>query len=116
MADYVTLAQARAYVGITDGSITIDDATISLAITAASAVIDHSTDTTFTGTIPSAIQLACLLLVNRWVKRKRAPFGVTGSPEMGTEMRIWARDPDVKDLIRPYRVVWGAVGATDESE
>jgi hypothetical protein len=57
--------------------------------------------------IPPTIVSAALLQASRIVKRRDAPFGVAGSPEMGTEIRLLARlDPDVDVLIRAYRRYW----------
>lgn len=60
--------------------------------------------------IPAAVHQACLLQVARLFKRRDAPFGVAGSPEMGSELRLLARlDPDVEVSIGPYKRQWGAV-------
>lgn len=53
--------------------------------------------------IPDAVREATLLQASRLVSRRDAPFGVAGSPETGSEVRLLARlDPDVEQLIRPY--------------
>lgn len=53
--------------------------------------------------IPDAVHEACLLQSSRLLSRRDAPFGVAGSPEVGSEIRLLARlDPDVEQLIRPY--------------
>ncbi len=60
--------------------------------------------------IPDAIHQACLLQASRLLSRRDSPYGVAGSPEAGTELRLLARlDPDVAVAVRPYRRVWGAV-------
>lgn len=54
-------------------------------------------------TVPTAIAEAAFLQSLRLFKRKDAPFGVTGSPELGSELRLLERlDPDVAVLIRRY--------------
>lgn len=59
--------------------------------------------------IPEPIRLATLLQANRYVKRRDAPYGVAGSVEMGSEMRLLNKlDPDVEVLIRPYKRIWVA--------
>lgn len=59
------------------------------------------------GTAPAAIKQACLVQSSRLWKRKDAPFGVAGSVEFGSEMRLLAKlDPDVESLLRPYRRTW----------
>lgn len=60
-------------------------------------------------TVPPAVEQACLLQASRLVKRRDSPFGVAGSPEAGSEMRLLARvDPDVEVALRAYRRMWGA--------
>lgn len=59
--------------------------------------------------VPDAITQACLLQASRVFKRKEAPFGVAGSPEYGSEMRLLAKvDPDVEVIIGPYKRIWAA--------
>jgi len=53
--------------------------------------------------VPDAINEACCIQSLRIFKRKDAPFGVTGSAEMGQLMVIPRLDPDVKMLLDPYR-------------
>lgn len=53
--------------------------------------------------VPQAIHEACMLQASRLLSRRDAPFGVAGSPEVGSEMRLLARlDPDVEILVKPY--------------
>jgi hypothetical protein len=53
--------------------------------------------------VPRAIHEACMLQASRLLSRRDAPFGVAGSPETGTEVRLLARlDPDVEILVKPY--------------
>lgn len=59
--------------------------------------------------IPSSIQNATLLQAARLMKRRDAPFGVAGSPELGNELRLLERlDPDVAVMVADYRRWWGA--------
>lgn len=54
--------------------------------------------------VPEAIREACLLQASRLIARRDAPFGVAGSPEVGSEVRLLAKvDPDVEVSLRPYR-------------
>lgn len=54
-------------------------------------------------TVPVTIKQATLLQASRLFKRRDAPFGVAGSPEAGSEIRLLARvDPDVAVTLRPY--------------
>jgi len=58
--------------------------------------------------VPLAIKQATLMQANRWVMRRDAPFGIAGSPQDGSEMRLLAKlDPDVAVAIRPYYRMWG---------
>ena len=53
--------------------------------------------------VPQVIHEACMLQASRLLARRDAPFGVAGSPETGSEVRLLARlDPDVEQLVRPY--------------
>jgi len=52
--------------------------------------------------VPAPVKEACLIQAYRIFKRKDAPFGISGSPEMGM-MRIGRLDPDVLWLLDPYR-------------
>ena len=49
-------------------------------------------------------QEATLLQASRLAARRDSPFGVAGSPDAGSEMRLLARvDPDVAVALEPYR-------------
>lgn len=59
--------------------------------------------------VPTAIEQATLLQAARLFKRRDAPFGIAGSPESGSEMRLLARvDPDVAVTLGPYVRWWAA--------
>lgn len=54
--------------------------------------------------VPPAVKEATALQASRLVSRRDAPFGVAGSPAMGSEVRLLAKlDPDVEVALRPYR-------------
>ena len=54
--------------------------------------------------VPATVQQATLLQASRLFKRRDAPFGIAGSPESGSEMRLLARvDPDLQVSLYPYR-------------
>lgn len=60
-------------------------------------------------TVPTPIKQACLLQASRLLSRRDSPFGIAGSPEMGSEMRLLAKlDPDVAVTVGPYQRWWGA--------
>lgn len=53
--------------------------------------------------VPVAVKQACLLQASRFVSRRDSPFGVAGSPDLGSELRLLAKvDPDVAVSLRPY--------------
>lgn len=57
---------------------------------------------------PASVQQACLLLANRFLRRKDAPFGVLAFPEMGTAVRLAREDPDVARLMANFDVTEGS--------
>lgn len=58
---------------------------------------------------PAAVPLATRLQGSRWVARRDSPFGVAGSPQDGSELRLLARaDPDVAVSLEYYRRDWWA--------
>lgn len=59
--------------------------------------------------VPSAVKLATLLLAAERFARRNAPFGIAGSPEMGTELRLLKQlDPDAWTDLQPLRQLWAA--------
>lgn len=57
--------------------------------------------------VPDAIEQATLLQANRFLSRRNSPYGVAGSPDQGSEVRLAARvDPDVKVSLGPYIRWW----------
>lgn len=61
-------------------------------------------------TVPSAVEIATLIQAARFFVRRDSPYGVAGSPDMGSEVRLLAAvDPDVAASLAPYRKFWGAV-------
>jgi hypothetical protein len=63
------------------------------------------------GTAPAPVKHATLIQASRLWLRKNAPFGVAGSVEFGSEVRLLAKlDPDVESLLRPYRRNWWVAG------
>lgn len=60
--------------------------------------------------VPEVVEQACLLQAARIFTRKNAPFGIAGSPELGSETRLLAKlDPDVAVLLSGVRRYWSAV-------
>lgn len=59
--------------------------------------------------VPTTVKEACLLQASRFLSRRDSPFGVAGSPDIGSEMRLLPKlDPDVALAVRPYYRWWGA--------
>jgi hypothetical protein len=59
--------------------------------------------------VPAAVKQATALQANRLASRRNSPYGVAGSPEAGSELRLLARvDPDVavslRGLVRARKV------------
>lgn len=60
--------------------------------------------------VPGAVKEAALLQASRFFQRRQAPFGVAGSPQVGSELRLLERlDPDVAVMLRAYRRDGGMV-------
>lgn len=58
--------------------------------------------------VPTLVVQATLLQASRIFKRRDAPFGVAGSPETGSELRLLAKaDPDVMVMLDPLRRHFG---------
>lgn len=59
--------------------------------------------------VPTPVEQATLLQTSRLFVRRNAPFGIAGSPDSGSEMRLLARvDPDVAVTLGPYVRWWAA--------
>lgn len=59
--------------------------------------------------VPAEVKQACLIQASRLFKRKDSPFGIAGSPEMGSELRLLqSLDPDVAVLVSGVRRWWAA--------
>lgn len=58
--------------------------------------------------VPKNVKQATLLETARIFTRKNAPFGIAGSPDQGSEMRLLARiDPDAAFLLKRYKRAGG---------
>lgn len=59
--------------------------------------------------VPAEIAMATKIQASRLFIRRQSPFGIAGTPELGT-VRLTSRlDPDVEALIRPFRKMSGLV-------
>lgn len=53
--------------------------------------------------VPGTVKEAQLLQASRFFKRRHALFGIAGSPDMGSELRLLSKvDPDVAVMLRGY--------------
>jgi len=60
--------------------------------------------------VPNTVKQATLLQASRLFSRRNAPFGVAGSPDLGSEMRLLEKvDPDVAVTLGAYTRFWPAV-------
>ena len=59
--------------------------------------------------VPDTVKQATLLQASRLFSRRSSPYGVAGSPDLGSELRLLARlDVDVSVALGPYIRWWGA--------
>lgn len=59
--------------------------------------------------VPTAVKEATLLQASRFFARKDSPYGIAGSPDVGSELRLLrVLDPDVGVILNPYRRWWAA--------
>lgn len=60
--------------------------------------------------VPDTIKQATLVQAARIFQRRSSPFGVAGSPDLGSEMRLLAKiDADVEVMVAAYRRDWPRV-------
>lgn len=54
----------------------------------------------YAAAVPAQVRQACILQASRIFARRLSPYGIAGSPEMGSELRVLAKvDPDVAVLL-----------------
>jgi hypothetical protein len=73
---------------------------------------DEVSVTAFWGwtSVPATIKQATLLQASRFFARRNSPFGIAGSPDQGSELRLLSQvDPDVAVSLAAYRRWWAAV-------
>jgi hypothetical protein len=57
--------------------------------------------------VPATVKTACKLQANRFLARRDSPFGVAGSPDVGSELRLLAKvDADLKPMLAGYVRTW----------
>lgn len=53
--------------------------------------------------VPQAVKQAALLQASRLFSRRNSPYGIAGSPDMGSELRLLAKvDPDVAVMLGKF--------------
>lgn len=63
--------------------------------------------------VPVSIEQATYLQASRFHSRRNSPYGVAGSPQDGSELRLLASlDPDVQVSLNDYVRRWAAVGGS----
>ena|SRR5215467_3174809 len=60
------------------------------------------------GTVPPAVQQACILVANRYFARLSVPFSMWEAPQTGELATLIDRDSDVINLLGPYVTASGA--------
>jgi uncharacterized phiE125 gp8 family phage protein len=59
--------------------------------------------------VPATVKHATLLQASRFFARRNSPYGVAGSPQEGSELRLLSKvDADVAVSLSSYRRWWGA--------
>lgn len=54
--------------------------------------------------IPSIVHQACMIQAGRFFMRRDSPYGIAGSPQVGSELRLLDRlDPDVSAMLTTVR-------------
>lgn len=57
--------------------------------------------------VPETIKQATLLQASRFFSRRTSPYGVAGSPDLGSELRLLAKlDADVAVMLERFRRTW----------
>ncbi|MGI8425545.1 MAG: phage head-tail connector protein [Actinomycetota bacterium] len=57
----------------------------------------------YAAAVPTLVKQACILQASRLFSRRNSPYGIAGSPDMGSEIRLLAKvDPDVAVMLRKF--------------
>lgn len=61
--------------------------------------------------VPVVVEQACLIQAARFFTRRDSAYGVAGSPELGSQIRLLSQlDPDVALMLASVKRHWGAAG------
>lgn len=72
--------------------------------------VEVKVDTWGWTSVPDPVKQATLIQSSRFMARREAPFGIAGSPETGSEMRLLEKlDPDVAVSLKDFIRWWAAV-------
>lgn len=92
------VAHGEPYTGFTYASYTLSPFRLLGATTRARASVTARWG--YAETVPAQVRQACILQASRIFARRLSPYGIAGSPEMGSELRVLAKvDPDVAVLL-----------------
>ncbi len=87
---------------LVDGGVGADSATVVRAVNGTTGAA-HAAAAASVALYPSDIRRACLRAAGRAYRLESAPFGVTGSADMGTLDVVARMDPDILHWLAPYR-------------
>jgi hypothetical protein len=74
-----------------------------IALTTRVARLDITADPWGWLNIPDSVKKATKLQASRFFNRRNSPYGVAGSPDMGSELRLLAKvDPDVAVALKGF--------------
>lgn len=60
--------------------------------------------------VPDVVEQATLMQASRFFARRNSPYGIAGSPEIGSELRLLNKlDPDVDLALQSVKRRWAAV-------
>jgi hypothetical protein len=65
--------------------------------------------------VPAAVVTAAKLQANRFLARRDSPFGVAGSPDVGSELRLLAKvDADLKPMLAGFVRQWAVAPSSNQ--
>lgn len=60
--------------------------------------------------VPTVVKQACLIQASRFFQRRESPYGIAGSPDVGSEFRLLQKvDPDVGLMLSSVKRWYGVV-------
>lgn len=101
MADVITLEEAVEWVGRTMAD-PVDASAMGVVVSAVNTALGKVAPAAAAEPIGADAKLAGLLMASRWYSRRNSPDGLVGFGDMGGAS-IRNLDPDVRDLLKPYK-------------